>query len=1142
MKKLILLLSIIALFCQSTFAQTGGLNFQGIARNASGAVLANQKVNLKFSILKTTETGAVEYTETKEATTNAQGIFAVVVGEVNASSFAAIDWKQAPKFLKVEMDPAGGTSFVAMGTTRLQNVPYAYYANGVNANNIDGSISIAKGGTGATDAAAARTNLGLVIGTNVQAPLTAGTDYLTPTGNAASLTGFPTLNQSTTGNAATATKLAAAKKINGVDFDGSADISITATADASTLSGTVAIAKGGTGATDAAAARTNLGLVIGTNVQAPLTAGTDYLTPTGSAASLTNFPTLNQNTTGNAATATKLASSRNINGVPFDGSANITVAADASTLSGTVSIAKGGTGLTTVGTAGQVLTSTGSGTLTWTTVSGGGSGVPYTGATQAVDLGAYDLTVNGLKIGKGNGNIETNTVFGNGALSNNTTGVINTAIGSNSLSSNTTGSFNTANGTSALNSNTTGGGNTANGNGSLYFNTTGDRNTANGSGTLVFNTTGSENTAIGVSALLANTTGRENTANGVRALMSNTTGNYNTANGSEALKLNTTGSYNIASGYTALVSNTTGSENTALGAEALKSNTTGSNNTAIGFRADVTLNNLYNATAIGNEAKVTTSSTIQLGNRDVNSVKTSGELTTGSVTYPRVHGSNGQVLSTTGSGTLTWTSISASNVADAGTLSGTVAIAKGGTGATTAAAARTNLGLVIGTNVQAPLTAGSDYLTPTGSAAGLSSFPILNQNTTGNAATATLAGNITATSNATLTSLPNLNSVGTISSGVWSGTVISVAKGGTGTSTLSGIIVGNGSNALSGLSGTVNGETIAYDIPSNSWKLTGKDKLAIGNFAGFDYQGQNAIALGYQTGGYLQGQNSVAIGSEAGKLSQGQSSIALGTYAGTNAQGANSLALGNLAGNNAQGANSLALGYQAGYSGQGSDAIALGQGAGGFNQGTKSISIGNFAGFGTQGIYSIAIGSEAGVNNQPANSIILNGSGNVLNASNSGFYVMPIRSTGWASNLLTYNPVTGEIAANTGKTFVINHPTKSENYLVHAAIEGPEAGVYYRGEAKIENNKSVVVSLPDYVSAFANNFTIQITPIYEGEEDDNLVLKTSRVKNNSFTVYGKNASFYWVVYGQRGSVEVEPKKSDVELRGDGPYKYLLKKK
>jgi hypothetical protein len=70
---------------------------------------------------------------------------------------------------------------------------------------------------------------------------------------------------STTGNAATATKLANAAKINGVDFDGSAAITVTAAG--STLSDTVTIGKGGTGATTAAAALTALGATaLGANV------------------------------------------------------------------------------------------------------------------------------------------------------------------------------------------------------------------------------------------------------------------------------------------------------------------------------------------------------------------------------------------------------------------------------------------------------------------------------------------------------------------------------------------------------------------------------------------------------------------------------------------------------------------------------------------------------------------------------------------------------------------------------------------------------------------------------------------------------------------------------------------------------------
>jgi hypothetical protein len=61
----------------------------------------------------------------------------------------------------------------------------------------------------------------------------------------------------------------------------------------------------------------------------------------------------------------------------------------------------------------------------------------------------------------------------------------------------------------------------------------------------------------------------------------------------------------------------------------------------------------------------------------------------------------------------------------------------------------------------------------------------ITANLIGNASTATLAGNITATSNTTLTSLANLNTVSTITSGVWSATTIDVAHGGTGATTTS---------------------------------------------------------------------------------------------------------------------------------------------------------------------------------------------------------------------------------------------------------------------------------------------------------------------------------------------------------------------
>jgi len=212
-----------------------------------------------------------------------------------------------------------------------------------------------------------------------------------------------------------------------------------------------------------------------------------------------------------------------------------------------------------------------------------------------------DSTLNGLTVGRGAGNISTNTASGSQALNsnttgtnnvasgfqallNNTTGSNNVASGRNALSGNTTGSSNVASGSQALLSNTTGGNNVASGFQALRNNTTGSDNAASGYVALLNNTTGIRNTASGSQALFSNTIGTNNVASGYLALFSNTTGLRNTASGSQALYSNTTGSDNVASGYLALFSNTEGIRNTASGSQALYSNTTGLSNTASGYQ------------------------------------------------------------------------------------------------------------------------------------------------------------------------------------------------------------------------------------------------------------------------------------------------------------------------------------------------------------------------------------------------------------------------------------------------------------------------------------------------------------------------------------------------------------------------------
>jgi hypothetical protein len=156
--------------------------------------------------------------------------------------------------------------------------------------------------------------------------------------------------------------------------------------------------------------------------------------------------------------------------------------------------------------------------------------------------------------------------------------------------------------------------------------------------------------------------------------------------------------------------------------------------------------------------------------------------------------------------------------------------------------------------------------------------------------------------------------------------------------------------------------------------------------------------------------------------------------------------------------------------------------------------------------------------------------------SGTQFFITGLSSIANTQKCLAYN-TTNNLIGYTTKTFVIPHPLKTEKYLVHACLEGPESGVYYRGKGEITENGETTIELPNYVDALATDFTVQLTPICKNSHYIP-VYGASEVANNQFTVYGPTGKFYWLVQGKRGDIEVEPDVRTTNVHGDGPYRWI----
>ena len=172
--------------------------YQSIIKNSSGYLLKNQVVGLRISVLSNSSNGIEVYSEEHFPTSNSNGLVTLIIGEgLTNDNFSEIQWGDGEYFLKVEVDPEGGNSYIMNQTSQLLSVPYALYAGNSGSklnllgqdfitlqdqtltinkvdltDDVNGVLTIANGGTGsstapmvgvitAVDSPAARAVLGL---------------------------------------------------------------------------------------------------------------------------------------------------------------------------------------------------------------------------------------------------------------------------------------------------------------------------------------------------------------------------------------------------------------------------------------------------------------------------------------------------------------------------------------------------------------------------------------------------------------------------------------------------------------------------------------------------------------------------------------------------------------------------------------------------------------------------------------------------------------------------------------------------------------------------------------------------------------------------------------------------------------------
>jgi len=130
MRPFIILLTL-TWICQQAMSQSPDrLSYQAVIRNASGNLVTSQNVGVRMSVIRGSSSGTTVYAETHQGTTSSTGVLMLEIGSgsVVSGTFSGIVWSQGPFYVRVEVDPSGGSNYQVVGSTQLLSVPYALFS------------------------------------------------------------------------------------------------------------------------------------------------------------------------------------------------------------------------------------------------------------------------------------------------------------------------------------------------------------------------------------------------------------------------------------------------------------------------------------------------------------------------------------------------------------------------------------------------------------------------------------------------------------------------------------------------------------------------------------------------------------------------------------------------------------------------------------------------------------------------------------------------------------------------------------------------------------------------------------------------------------------------------------------------------